>query len=63
VTCKSVHAGADVKRNTRPKTAWGEVKEEVPQCSGTRPQSRKESGATRMPPIHKSLEEPKIAGM
>ena len=58
-----IHAGAHVKTESRPKMAWGEVKEEAPQCSGPHPQLRKESGAVKMPPINKSLEEPKVAGM
>ena len=60
---KSVHAGVRVKTESQPKMAWGEVKEEAPQCSGPHPQLRNESGAVKMPPINKGLEEPKVAGI
>ena len=61
---KSVHAGACVKTESRPKMVWGEVKEEAPQCNGPHPQLRNdESGAVIMPPLNKGLEEPKVPGI
>ena len=62
MTCNSTHA--DVKKESQPKLAWGEVKEEPPQSNGPQPQLRKESGqAMKVPQINKSLEEPKISSM
>ena len=62
MTCNSTHA--DVKKESQPKLAWGEVKEEPPQSNGPQPQLRKESGqAVKVPQTNKSLEEPKISSM
>ena len=61
INSRCVHPGADVKIELQPKMAWGEIKEEAPQCSGPQPQLRNESGTMKMPPLNKSLEEPKVA--
>ena len=62
MTCNSTHA--DIKKESQPKLAWGEVKEEALQSNGLQPQLRKESGqAVKVPQINKSLEKPKVSSM
>lgn len=56
-----LRAGAQVKTEPQPKMAWGEVKEEASECSGSQPPSRRESGAIKMPPLNESREEPQVA--
>ena len=52
-----MHADTHVKTEPQPKMAWGEVKEEAPQCSDPQP-----NDTMKMPPLIHCQEEPKAAG-